>query len=232
MHDRLQVIALWSPPGCRATGFERMMIDRGDLTVLHEPFTKLALTGRYSHEGRLYGTATALLESVLERAERPGARPVLFTDSTALRHPDLLMDTRFTSRIQHTFLIRDPAEVIAAHRAGGRESTSEAIGFGNCWEIFELARMASGAVPVVLDAADLPVRPAEVAASYAMHTGLPPAAGPGRWTMEEEWLPAGTGSLTELVLGDPHLAELYADQLPYHAWLSAHRLELEPVVTG
>ncbi|MER5931182.1 sulfotransferase family protein [Streptomyces sp. NPDC002054] len=231
MHDRLQVIALWSPPGCRATALERMMTERGDLTVLHEPFTKLALTGRYSHEGRSYGTATALFESVLERAERPGAHPVLFTDSTAFRHPDLLMDTRFTSRIQHTFLVRDPAEVIAAHRAGGRETGSDAIGFGNCWEIFELARMASGAIPVVVDAADLPTRPAAVAAAYATHTGLPSAAEPGRWTMEEEWLPAGTGSLADTVHEDPHLAELYADQLPYYAWLSAHRLELEPAVT-
>ncbi|MEV8536206.1 sulfotransferase family protein [Streptomyces sp. NPDC051211] len=236
IHERLQVIALWSPPGCRSTALEQMMTGRGDLTVLHEPFNKVATRGSYGFQGRSYGNGTALLDAVLSSAHRPGARPVLFKDSTALRHPDLLMDTRFTARIQHTFLVRDPAEVIASHHAGNPETTSEEIGFGNCWEIFELARLASGAHPVVVDAADLLTRPRDVAAAYAAHTGLPPAPAPAGWTMDEEGTSdtadGRTGNPADTVHGNPHLAELYAEQLPYYEWLSAHRLEPAVPVTG
>ncbi|MEV7613331.1 sulfotransferase family protein [Streptomyces sp. NPDC089799] len=226
LHDRLPVIATWSPPGCRTTALARIMSGRGDVTVLDEPFNRRAADGSFSHRGRTYADDTALLDGVLELAAVPGARTVYFADTTGLRHPALLADPRFTARIQHTFVIRDPAEVIAAHYPHNPYLTSEEVGFGHCWEIFELARMASGTVPVVVDADDLANRPTAVAAACAARTGLPrhPAAG----TSGGEPGPArGFRPAAGTVHDNPYLAELYEDQLPYYEWLRAHRLELE-----
>ncbi|MFG2295498.1 sulfotransferase family protein [Streptomyces sp. NPDC048603] len=226
LHDRLPVIATWSPPCCGSTALARIMSGRGDVTVLHEPFNRRATGGGSGRRGDACADDTAVLDGVLELAHSPGARTVYFADTTGLRHPRLLTDPRFTARIQHTFVIRDPAEVIAAHYPHNPYLTSEEVGFGHCWEIFELARMASGTVPVVVDADDLANRPRAVAAAYAAHTGLPaqhpPAPGPTAGTAGQD-----PGRAAETVRNNPYLAELYDDQLPYYEWLRAHRLEVE-----
>ena len=41
------IIALWTHPRSISTAFERVMIERGDFNVLHEPFSYLY----YVHEG-------------------------------------------------------------------------------------------------------------------------------------------------------------------------------------
>src|SRR5437763_104256 len=38
---RFGIVALWSAPRCRSTAFLRMMVERGDFTVLHEPCSQL-----------------------------------------------------------------------------------------------------------------------------------------------------------------------------------------------
>ena len=38
-----KIVPLWSVPRSISTGFERMMIERGDFKVIHEPFSLLLL---------------------------------------------------------------------------------------------------------------------------------------------------------------------------------------------
>ena len=39
--EQTPVLALWSAPRCRSTAFERMMMERGDRVVVHEPFSRV-----------------------------------------------------------------------------------------------------------------------------------------------------------------------------------------------
>jgi Sulfotransferase domain len=241
------VIAMWSPPRCRSTAFERMMTERGDLKVVHEPFNILASTGSYRLDGRVHTDETALFEAIAGLADR-GPRPVFLKDTTDHRFPGLLADPRFATRIRHTFIIRDLAEVIASHYALRPGITAEHVGFGHCWEIFERVRGTTGVPPVVVDAADLVADPAGTAAAYSAALGLPHRPGAVRWAPGDrrEWhvyadwhrdvaTSAGihhrSGEYTETVHNNPHLAGLHAANLPYYERLHAHRLTPLPART-
>ncbi|MGW5863542.1 sulfotransferase-like domain-containing protein [Streptomyces sp. NPDC055239] len=239
------VIAMWSPPRCRSTAFERMMIERGDVTVLHEPFNVLVSKGSYDIEGRALRSETELLDAIIELA-RTGGRPVYFKDTTDFRYAELLADARFTTEIQHTFIIRDPAEAIASHFARNPELTVDQVGFGLCHEIFETVRAATGTVPAVVDADDLVADPAGTAAAYSLRTGLPhrpdalswQAGERGEWQVFEEWhrdaaastgIHTRSGDYADTVHNNPRLAALHAAQLPFHEELRAHRIGTHPI---
>ncbi|MFD9396985.1 sulfotransferase family protein [Streptomyces sp. NPDC060000] len=234
------VIAMWSPPRCRSTAFERMMIERGDLTVLHEPFNVLASKGSYEIGGRVHNSETALLDAILELA-RTGRRPVYFKDTTDCRYAGLLSDPRLTTAIQHTFIVRDPAEAIASHYARNPELSADQVGFGHCWEIFELVRETVGTVPVVVDADDLVADPAGIAAAYSSSTGLPylpdalnwQAGERSEWQVFEAWhrdaaastgIHDRSGVYADTVANNPRLARLHAVQQPYYDRLREHRI--------
>ncbi|MFJ3833833.1 sulfotransferase family protein [Streptomyces sp. NPDC090046] len=234
------VIAMWSPPRCRSTAFERMMIERGDLTVLHEPFNILASKGCFEIEGRTYRSETELLDAILELAAT-GGRPVYFKDTTDFRYPGLLADPRLTTALRHTFIIREPAEAIASHFARNPELTADEVGFGHCAEIFDMVRAATGTVPPVVEAADLVADPAGIAAAYSSLTGLPDLPGAlswqagerSEWQVFEDWhrdaaastgIHDRSGDYTDTVGNNAHLAALHQAQLPFYEHLRAHRI--------
>ncbi|MFI6377782.1 sulfotransferase family protein [Streptomyces sp. NPDC050546] len=234
------VIAMWSPPRCRSTAFERMMIERGDLTVLHEPFNVLASKGSYELDGHVHHGERALLDALLSLA-RTGPRPVYFKDTTDCRYAELLTDPRLATHVRHTFIIRDPAEAIASHYARNPELTSDEVGFGHSWEIFELMREATGRMPVVVDADDLVADPEGIAAAYSALTGLPhrpdalawPAGERPEWQVFEAWhrdaatstgIHARSRQYADTVHNNPRLADLHAAQLPFYERLRVHRI--------
>jgi hypothetical protein len=46
------MLMLWSAPRSRSTAFYRMMIERGDFTGVHEPFSHVAVFGNVEISGR------------------------------------------------------------------------------------------------------------------------------------------------------------------------------------
>ncbi|PRY22034.1 hypothetical protein [Pseudosporangium ferrugineum] len=234
--DRPRILALWSAPRSRSTAFERMMRERGDLTVLHEPFSHLANYGSTTVDGEEITSEPELL-AALRRL--PG--PVFFKDTTDFAYPHLLADTAFLAEATHTFLVRHPREAIASHYALHPALNRDEIGFGRLAEIFDAVTAARGAVPVVVDSGDLVADPAGVVARYCELVGLDfrpealawsPGMSPG-WQRSAKWhrstsstqtFAASSARYEASVDNTPLLAEYLEFHLPFYERLHAHRL--------
>jgi hypothetical protein len=217
-----------------------MMSQRGDHTILHEPFSHVMNFGETSVDGRTVRSETELIEAIRERAEKG---PVFFKDTTDFAYPGLLADTTFLKEATHTFIIRHPSEAIASHCAINPELTREEIGFSRLAEIYEAVRQATGRRPVVVDSDDLVADPEATVRAYCDRSGIPFIASALSWRpeMRKEWVGtkawhestsrsqgfAPTGSAyTRGPDNDPRLAEFLAFHLPFYEELRAHRLSV------
>ena len=232
------MLALWSAPRSRSTAFERMMRQRGDFTVLHEPFSHTANYGSTVVDGVELRSEQELL-AVLKNL---GGR-VFFKDTTDFYYPHLLADTEFLAKAKHIFLIRHPREAIESHYALHPNLKRDEIGFGWLHEIFEAVLAATGTQPVVIDSGDLLAHPAETVRRFCELVGidfLPEAlrwdpATPEAWIRSEKWHAATARSVGfaepgrryETSVDDsPTLAGYLAHHLPFYESLRRHRIRL------
>ena len=103
---------LWSAPRSRSTAFFRMMAERGDFTVVHEPFSYLAESGYADIAGERITAPGDLIGALSSLACRGR---VFAKETTGRRYPEVLADRRFLgSGAVHTFLIRHPRETIVS----------------------------------------------------------------------------------------------------------------------
>lgn len=177
---------LWSAPRCRSTAFLRMMMERGDFLVLHEPFSHVADFGSAQVGDRTVHDEAELLAGLRELGER---QPVFVKDTTDFRYPGLLADADFLRRATHTFMIRDPRAAIASHLRLNPDLGRDEIGFAWLGEIFDAVRDATGERPVVIDGDDLVAHPEEVVRAYCERVGIPflPHALSWRSGMVDQW---------------------------------------------
>lgn len=184
------MLALWSAPRSRSTAFERMMRERGDFVVLHEPFSHTQNYGSTTVDGREVTSEPDLLAALKQLSGR-----VFFKDTTDYYYPHLLADKEFLGSATHTFLIRHPREAIASHYALNPKLNRDEIGFGWLYEIFEAVKVATGRTPVVVDSGDLLARPSETVERYCEAVGiayLPDALSwnprmPNEWHRSRKW---------------------------------------------
>ena len=73
------MLMLWSAPRSRSTAFSRMMIERGDFTAVHEPFSYLAVFGYADISGRQLATAP---EVIAELRSPATTRQVFIKETT------------------------------------------------------------------------------------------------------------------------------------------------------
>jgi Sulfotransferase domain len=165
-----RLLALWSAPRCRSTPFLRMMAERGDRLVVHEPFSHVADFGAAEVDGRMVHTERALIDALHELASE---RPVFFKDTTDFHYPELLRDTAFLRDSTHTFMIRDPKAAIASHYRLNLNLGCEEIGFAWLYEIYAAVRDATGVEPVVIDGDDLVAAPEAIVRAYCAQVGIP-----------------------------------------------------------
>jgi hypothetical protein len=185
------VIFLWAHSRSASTAFVRMMIERGDVTVLHEPL--LALTEEGSVEVPESGGRTCTARSEQEfldcLARARAVRPVFVKEVLDYRYRYLIEHPQAIAWITHTFLVRDPRQAISSHYAIKPTVTCPEIGYERLHEMFELARRACGAVPLVIRTEQLLGDPARVVAAYCQATGLPFLPGALTWhpADQPEW---------------------------------------------
>jgi hypothetical protein len=242
------LLMLWSAPRSRSTAFFRMMAERGDFTVVHEPFSYLAEFGSAQAGGVRVTSAPGLFTALRSLA---AAGPVFAKETTGRRYPEVLAERAFLAAdAVHTFLIRHPRETIASYHAMNPEAPLDKIGFESQYEIFTAVRRLTGRDPVVVDAADLIRSPAAMVRAYCARVGIDFRPGALRWrpSARPEWEPskawhadvaASTGLGTDPgsepsvaagggpgvdVDGDPRLARYLRYHLPYYEMLRAHRL--------
>jgi hypothetical protein len=166
----LSLLALWSAPRCRSTAFLRMMAERGDFEVVHEPFSYVADFG-VAHVGDLEVRSESDVMAALRMAAKE--QPVFFKDTTDFHYPEVLADPSFLGEGTHTFMIRNPRAAIASHYRLMPELDVGSVGFARLYEIFAAVRSASRCEPVVIDADDLVSAPAAVVSEYCRRVGMP-----------------------------------------------------------
>lgn len=168
-----------------------MMRQRGDLACFHEPFGMAWYQGPEARAPRAPATEcqrpTATFEKIwtdiLEAAEQ---RPVFVKDMP--HHTDHLWDDAFLDRITHSFLIRDPAKVLASlHRSYQKAGISEGfeaheISFGPQCALFERLADRYGTSPPVMDSDDLLEDPESMVQRYCNAIDIPFVAEALTWS--------------------------------------------------
>lgn len=236
-----RVLALWSAPRCMSTAFLRMMAERGDFQVVHEPFSDLAAQGEYRVGGQRVTNGEDLLSAILALAED---RPVFFKDTTEYGHASQFTDTRLSDQVVNTFIIRDPRRVVESHYAMNPGVTLPEIGFEHLYQIFEIVSERTGAVPVVVDADELVQRPRDLIAAYCQKVGIPfveqalawESGERAEWSRTRDWhqdvarsttFQASESAYETRIDDDATLAEYYRYHLPYYERLRDRALRIE-----
>jgi hypothetical protein len=167
-----------------------MMAERGDCTVLHEPFSHIMNFGESEVGERVVRSERELIPALWRMA---GDRMLFFKDTTDFHYPLLLTDQSFLAGATHTFLIRHPAEAIASHYAMHPGLQRDEVGFAWLAEIYDAVTAAIGKPAVVIDSADLVARPRETIEAYCAAAGIPfiPDALSWQPRMEESWRRTG-----------------------------------------
>ena len=250
---------LWATPRSTSTAFEWMMRQRGDLACFHEPFGMAWYQGpdarapRSAPPDRRRPEATfkKIWNDIQEAAE---TRPVFVKDMP--HHADHMWDDAFLNRITHSFLVRDPAKVLASlHRSYQKAGIDEGfeaheISFGPQRELFDLLR-GRGETPPVLDSDDLLEDPDTMVRTYCQAIGIPFIREALSWTPgarddvlwydgnDEIWhaslrdsdglkpIPRKLVNLTDL---PPNLAGHYETFMAHYNALHTYRLRPELVI--
>ena len=232
-------IVLWAVPRSRSTAFLRIMLERGDLEVAHEPFSYLQVDGHYELAGRRVTSTVGLLDVMLE--VNAAERRVFAKDTTDYTYPPLLKDERLFNDVINTFMIREPHGAISSHYAMNPGATLEEYGFEYLHAIFDAVRSATGEVPPVIDGDDLVADPETTVRAYCERVGLafkPEAMrwDPGRqanWQRTDRWhaevaessgLVAKTPGQRETPDTNDHLRRIADHHQPFYDALAHHRL--------
>lgn len=240
----VSTIALWAHPRAISTTFLRMMIERGDLTVVHEPLVTLTDSGKLELPDTDGGTVTvhdtgAVLAQFAALARD---RTVFFKDTLEYRYDYLFEHPDEIAGMRHTFIVREPAAAIASHHAVKPEVTSPEIGYEHQFELFELAWQATGQRPVVISAERLLTDPAGMIAAYCAEVDLPYLPHALHWEPGErtEWQPGRRWHLDVIgssgfrlptkeyavtVHNDDRLRSYYDHHRPFYERLIEHEIE-------
>ena len=226
---------------------------RGDLACFHEPFGEAWYQGDDARAPRLDESSPKKpglsFESVIDRlADTAKKRPVFAKDMP--QFTDHLWNDAFFDRYQHSFLIRDPAKVLASlHRSWSRSDnpgfTRNEIGFDEQRRLFDRLADKYGEPPVVIDSDDLLEDPPSMVERYCQAIGIPYIAEALHWepgsrsevlwydgddSVWHETLKNSDGLKAqprkEIAIDElpPRLQDLYRDFLPHYRHLHQYRL--------
>jgi hypothetical protein len=235
------VIVLWAHSRSASTAFLRMMLERGDITVAHEPLLHLTEVGEVSLPGA-DGTPVSVRSEreVLAHLTALGADRTVFVKEVLDYPYQYLFDhPAELAPLTHTFIVRDPRQTISSHYAMKQTVTCAEIGYERLCRLFELVWSVTGRQPLVVRAERLLADPEQTIRSYCAHVGLPYREDALRWTPGDrpEWqrhsawhvdASRSTGftdrrnSYTDTVDNNPTLRSFYDHHLPFYQRLVQH----------
>lgn len=183
------IIALWAHPRSMSTATERIMRERGDCAVFHEPF----LVDYYLHRAvrqmpmlddeagkpQEYEAVRAML---LEAADDA---PVFFKDMSYYVVPRIFDDQQFAARLSNVFLIRDPRLSIASYYKLDPEMSLDEIGIEAQWQHFSFLRDELGTKPLVITAEAVARDPQAIIGGVWEAAGLPFVATAFEWNRSD-----------------------------------------------
>jgi len=170
-------IALWSGPRNLSTALMRSFSSRADCVVSDEPFYAAYLAGNdLAHPGRdeIIASQPADWRVVARRIGEESAplpRPVWYQKHMA-HHMTTEMIGPWLDRLDHAFLIRHPARVIASYRKVYPHMTLAETGLPWQARLFDRLHSLRGAPPPVVDAAQIRARPEAALRALCAALGL------------------------------------------------------------
>ncbi|SLM31808.1 conserved hypothetical protein [Desulfamplus magnetovallimortis] len=240
------IVALWTHPRSISTAFERVMMEREDFNVLHEPFSYLY----YVHK---QGSAIDqeyidpdhptkypdIKEHILSVGE---SQPVFFKDMCAHCYREVVGDDDFLDRLVNTFLIRHPDKAIPSFYAMNEKVTLDEIGYEQLNNVFEKVVDLNDKPPVVVDATDLEEDPEGIVKAYcdAIDIEFIPEAlswdsgHQKEWDIWEQWhtdaakscgIQKNMEKFEVTVENSDHLKSYYEYHMPFYEELYAHRIQ-------
>ncbi|MGQ0804749.1 MAG: sulfotransferase family protein [Actinomycetota bacterium] len=187
---RHPIVVLWTVPRSGSTAFERMMMERGDATVFHEPFSVRYYYGEAKRSDRYDEVRPdSDADAIVAKLEATAAERPVFVKDMAYQVLGLV-DDAFLARFVHSFLVRDPAWTVPSLAAIWPDFTDEEVGSDALAALVE--RVDD---PVIVDGDDLRRDPAGIVNQWCARVGLPFIAEaltwpPGmrpEWGLWEEW---------------------------------------------
>jgi hypothetical protein len=220
------------------------MVERGDMTVLHEPFSNLRDYGETDAGARTFDSPLSLLTWLADETHDMSVF-LKETPPSGEHFRDVLADRRFLAESRHAFLIRRPEEIAASNYALHPGMNIGSIGLERLCELQAAIRDAGGNPSVVIDSDDLVARPEATMAAYCAAVGLPfnPRAltwQPGErseWRRSARWHVDVTASsgferrarvYLHTVENSRDLARFAAHHRPFYERLHAQRLDVTP----
>lgn len=169
-----QLIALWAHPRSRSTAFFRMIQNRGDFLVIHEPFCTRADTGSVEIPDGEGGTLSVsserdLIAVLLDLSSR---FPVFFKETSEHRYREVEKSGLFLKTAKHCFIVREPKGTIASHHSVKSNVSCEEIGYRNLYRIYRAVVEATRRRPLVLEANRLVEHADRMVATFCRLFGL------------------------------------------------------------
>ena len=165
-------VGLWAVPRSVSTALERVFVERGDFKVFHEPFSASYYYSPERRSDRFVGMEAKEEyghEMILKRMLDFEDKPVYFKDMAY--HVAGFMSGEFVSWFANTFIIREPAPVIASLSRFWPDFTLEETGYEQQYRLFGIA-VEKGEDPAVVDAADLTGDPEGTIRAYCEKLGV------------------------------------------------------------
>ena len=171
-----KILALWATFRSISTAFERMMRERGDFTVFHEPFGLSCYcsqdrkkTNRYYPHVEIVpeNNYQAVWEKLQETAKQ---EPVFIKDMPYyLNH---LGNEEFLSHFENTFIIRNPSQMLPSLYNHWEDFTLDETGYEQLYNFFVMSQKATGKIPIVINAEDLVQQPEKTVQAYCQAVGI------------------------------------------------------------
>ncbi len=158
------ILAMWSGPRNISTAMMYAFANRADCEAWDEPFYGFYLqTSGNDHPMRneiVQGMETDW-DKLVHKCTTPSVKPLLYQKHMT-HHMLPGYDRSFITKLTNTFLIRDPARVLASYAQKWTEVDLDAIGFVQQAEIFDAVAQKRGAAPPVVDSEDVTANPRAV----------------------------------------------------------------------
>lgn len=186
------ILMIWCVPRSSSTAFEKAFQQRGDMAILHEPFTDSYYFSNQSRNNR-YGSFSGL-------EEHNGG----FVQNTILTHPGRTLIVKelafqavayvtqdFIRRVRHSFLVRNPEQVYHSLIKIKPDFTEEEFGFTALEDMFERVKHVTSSIPYVIDSDNFCTQPKITLSEYCDHFGLPFSQNMLHWKPGpiREWMP-------------------------------------------
>ena len=189
---------VWAIPRSLSSAFERAMLERGDIAILHEPFSYLFYLGDKKvtdipnfHPDPTHPVDYEAIKDMILNYPLTDGKVGIFVKDMALHCIDyLLQDVEFLCSVNHSFIIRDPYKVVASNFEMNDKVTCPEIGYEEQHTLFQRIHKQTGRYPVVVDADELQKAPGHVLMAYAQQMGLPAVACCENWDAKkkiEQW---------------------------------------------